>query len=176
MFELRGHAHKFGDNINTDIISPAKYMEQGFEAMAAHAMEGSDPNFSRSFKEGDMIVAGVNFGAGSSRETAPIALKKCGVSVVIALFFARIFYRNCINIGLPVLICPQADEIENGEELEVDLEKGLIHSMDSGRYYHCRPLPPHIMQIVRDGGLMEHIRRKQERNEGNNYVSTDDTL
>jgi 3-isopropylmalate/(R)-2-methylmalate dehydratase small subunit len=166
MSKIKGHAHKFGDNINTDIISPAQYMEQGFDIMAAHAMEGADPNFAKNLKKGDMIVAGGNFGSGFSRETAPIALKMCGVSMVIARFFARIFYRNCINIGLPVLICAQADEIKDGDELEVDLEKGFIHNISSGKDYHCSPLLPHIMQMIKDGGLMEHIKKKRERNGG----------
>lgn len=155
---LFGRAHKFGDNINTDLISPAQYMEMSYQEIAAHAMEGADPNFSRNMRPGDIVVAGNNFGSGSSRETAPIALKECGVSVVIARFFARIFYRNCLNIGLPVLICEQADQIEDGDELNVDLSSGMIRDLTKGIELTCSPLPPHIMQLIEHGGLMGYLK------------------
>lgn len=152
--------HKFGDNINTDLISPAQYMELDMEGIAAHAMEGADPDFSRKMKRGDCIVAGKNFGSGSSRETAPIALKGCGVSVVIAKFFARIFYRNCINIGLPVMICEDADEIGEGDRLEVDPLSGRIRNLSTGKDYRCKPLPENVMQIIEHGGLLGDLARK----------------
>jgi len=151
---LCGTAHVFGDNINTDLISPAQYMEMSNEVIAAHAMEGSDPDFCKKVKPGDFLVAGANFGSGSSRETAPIALKDCGISVVIAKFFARIFYRNCINIGLPVLICEQAGEIGQGDALEVELGTGVIRSLTSGRTYQCAPLPENIVALINNGGLL----------------------
>lgn len=157
---LRGSVHKFGDNINTDLISPAQYMELDSAGIAAHAMEGADPDFPKKVRPGDILVAGKNFGSGSSRETAPIALKECGVSVVIAEFFARIFYRNCINIGLPVLICPEARELEQGEELEVCLEEGVIHSLKTGREYRCSPMPQNIMEIIDHGGLLGYLEWK----------------
>jgi 3-isopropylmalate/(R)-2-methylmalate dehydratase small subunit len=153
---LRGRAHVFGDNINTDLISPAQYMEMSNEVIAAHAMEGADPDFTKKMKPGDIVVAGANFGSGSSRETAPIALQGCGVSVVIAKFFARIFYRNCINIGLPVLICEQAGEIGEGDELEVEPEAGVIRNLTSESIciYRCAPLPPNILALIANGGLL----------------------
>lgn len=151
---IRCKVHKFGDNINTDLISPAQYMEQDNAGIAAHAMEGADPDFVKKMQPGDCVVAGKNFGSGSSRETAPIALKECGVSVVIARFFARIFYRNCINIGLPVMICEQADEIQDGDQLEVEPLTGLIRDVTSGRQYQCSPLPENIMTIIEHGGLL----------------------
>lgn len=160
-----GTAHKFGNDINTDLISPAQYMEMSNEEIAAHAMEGADPDFPQKVRPGDIIVAGNNFGSGSSRETAPLALKGCGVSVVIAKFFARIFYRNCINIGLPVLICEEADEIMGGDELEVDPIAGRIVDRTLGRVYHCSPLPEHIMKLIACGGLTGFVRQRLEEEE-----------
>ncbi len=156
---LRGDAHVFGDNINTDLISPARYMEKSAEVIAAHAMEGADPGFSSRVKQGDFVVAGRNFGSGSSRETAPIALKGCGVAAVIAVFFARIFYRNCINIGLPVFICPQADRIAQGDTLEIETEAGIIRNLTTGEAYACDPLPPNIRKIIDCGGLLESLNQ-----------------
>lgn len=156
---LIGIAHTFGDNINTDLISPACYMERSRQEIAAHAMEGVDPDFAKSVRPGDFVVAGKNFGSGSSRETAPRALKDCRVAAVIAQFFARIFYRNCINIGLPVLICPDAGEIGEGDRLEVDLGEGVILDLTTGRRFFCNPLPPNIQKIIASGGLLESLRR-----------------
>ncbi|GHV45019.1 3-isopropylmalate dehydratase small subunit [Synergistales bacterium] len=161
---FRGNAHVFGDNINTDLISPAQYMEMSNEAIAAHAMEGADPDFVKKMKWGDILVAGENFGSGSSRETAPIALKGCGVSVIIAKFFARIFYRNCINIGLPVLICEQAKEIGDGNDLEVDLEAGTIHDLTCNHTYQCAPLPANIVALIQNGGLLGDLDIRLKRN------------
>lgn len=157
---LRGSAHKFGSNINTDLISPAQYMELDNAEIAAHAMEGVDPDFPQKVRPGDIIVADSNFGSGSSRETAPIALKGCGISVIIAESFARIFYRNCINIGLPVLICQEAGEIAQGDILEVVLEDGIICNLTKGKKYHCSPLPENIMAILNHGGLLGDLERK----------------
>lgn len=153
--------HKFGNDINTDLISPAQYMELDMAGIAAHAMEGADPEFVKKMKWGDCIVAGKNFGSGSSRETAPIALKGCGVSVVIAQFFARIFYRNCINIGLPVMICERADEIGEGDLLEVDPLKGSICDLTTGKQFQCSPLPENIMEIIEHGGLLGDLAWKK---------------
>lgn len=157
---IRGRVHKFGDNINTDAINPAQYMELSMDDMIAHVMEGADPNFAKNVKPGDIMVAGKNFGSGSSRETSPISIKGAGVSVVIAEFFARIFYRNAINIGLKVLICKQASEINSGDELEVDPSIGRIFDLTSGKEYYCDPLPNHILELVKDGGLINHLEKK----------------
>ena len=162
---IRCKVHKFGDNINTDLISPAQYMELDNAGIAAHAMEGADPDFPKKMKPGDCVVAGNNFGSGSSRETAPIALKGCGVSVVIAKFYARIFYRNCINIGLPVMILPETDEISEGDELEVEPVKGEIKDLTTGKTYHCSPLPENIMQIIEHGGLLGDLEWRLNQNQ-----------
>lgn len=155
-----GRVHKFGDNINTDAINPAQYMEYSMDVITAHVMEGADPDFAKKVRPGDIIVAGKNFGSGSSRETSPVSIKQAGVSVVIAEFFARIFYRNAINIGLKVLICPQASEIQAGDELEVDPGTGRILDVTTGKEYHSDPLPPHILALVEDGGLIPHLQKK----------------
>jgi 3-isopropylmalate/(R)-2-methylmalate dehydratase small subunit len=156
---ITGRVHKFGDNINTDFINPAQYMELSMEEMTRHAMEGADPDFSKKVRPGDIMVAGDNFGSGSSRETAPLVIRHSGVSVVIAKFFARIFYRNAINIGLKVLVCPEAGEIADGDQLEVDPLAGRIKNLTSGREYGCTALPEHILKLVDDGGLIPHLEK-----------------
>lgn len=156
---IRGKVHKFGDNINTDFINPAQYMELSMEEMVKHAMEGADPNFAKNVKGGDIIVAGKNFGSGSSRETAPMVIKASGVSVVIAEFFARIFYRNAINIGLKVLICSETNKISEGDELELDIALGVIRNISTGKSHICSKLPDNIIEMVNDGGLIEHLLR-----------------
>lgn len=158
MANLRGTAWKYGDNINTDIISPAQYMEASYEEMGRHAMESLDPNFSKKIAKGDILVAGSNFGSGSSRETAPISLKYAGVSVVIAKYFARIFFRNSINIGLPIMECSQIDAINEGDELEVDLEQGIIRNLTKNEEYQGSLLPKHILEIVEAGGLVPYLK------------------
>lgn len=160
--KVHGIVHKFGDNINTDLISPAQYMELDEAGIIAHAMEGADPDFPKKVKPGDIIVAGHNFGSGSSRETAPAAIKGSGVSVVIAKLFARIFYRNCINIGLPVLICPDTDEIFGGDELEVDLGTGVIRDLTTGKSYTCDALPDNITEMISRGGLLGDLEYRKE--------------
>lgn len=162
MKKLSGRTHKFGDHINTDLISPAQYMEMSEREIAAHAMEGVDVDFSAKVRRGDIVVAGKNFGSGSSRETAPIALKGCGISMVIAEFFARIFYRNCLNIGLPALICKQAYRIKDGDELEVDMERGTIRDITQGIKLTCDALPPHIVEMINCGGLIEYLKETEE--------------
>jgi 3-isopropylmalate/(R)-2-methylmalate dehydratase small subunit len=159
---IRGRVHKFGDNINTDLINPAQYMELSIEEMTKHAMEGVDPSFSLKVKPGDIMVAGKNFGSGSSRETAPVVIKNSGISVVIAEFFARIFYRNAINIGLKVLTCPEVNEISDGDELEVDLVNGVIHNISSGKRHTCSKLSDNIIEMVNDGGLIEHLIKSKK--------------
>lgn len=156
---IRGKVHKFGDNINTDFINPAQYMELSIKEMTAHAMEGADPAFAKKVRPGDIMVAGKNFGSGSSRETAPVVIKESGIAVVIAEFYARIFYRNAINIGLKVLTCQQAAEINAGDELEVDPTQGTIRDLTTGKDYVCSRLPDHIMALVNDGGLISHLAK-----------------
>lgn len=160
---IKGKVHKFGDNINTDFINPAQYMELSLDEMIAHAMEGADPEFAKKVRPGDIMVAGKNFGSGSSRETAPMIIKGCGISVLIAEFFARIFYRNAVNIGLKVLICPDASRINDGDELEVDPMSGVIRDLTTGEEFRCSQLPPNIMELVEDGGLIEHLMKKNQQ-------------
>lgn len=156
---LEGRAYKFGDNINTDFINPAQYMELPMDQMIQHAMEGADPDFSKNVRPGDIMVAGKNFGSGSSRETAPMVIKGNGIEVVVAEFFARIFYRNSINIGLKVLTCPDAYKISHGDMLRIDLEAGSIENLTTGETYSCTALPKHILELVEDGGLIPHLEK-----------------
>ncbi len=159
---LRGRAHKFGDNIDTDIIIPARYLVTTDPSeLAKHCMEAIAPDFPQRVQRGDIIVAGENFGCGSSREHAPLAIKGLGISCVIAKSFARIFYRNAFNIGLPVLECPQAaEDIQEGDELEVNLETGTIHNRTAGKTYQAMPIPPFMRQILEAGGLINYVQRK----------------
>jgi 3-isopropylmalate/(R)-2-methylmalate dehydratase small subunit len=158
-FSIHGRVRKFGDNINTDLISPAPYIGMADEIMIAHAMEGADPEFSKKVRPGDILVAGKNFGSGSSRETAPFVIKGSGIAAIIAEFYARIFYRNAINIGLPVLSCAEAAKINAGDELKVDPVGGVILNVTTGEEYKCSALPENIMELVKDGGLIPHYRK-----------------
>lgn len=158
-YPIHGIVHKFGDNINTDLISPAYYIGKPDEVMIAHAMEGADPEFSKKVRPGDIIVAGHNFGPGSSRETAPFVIKGSGIACVIASSYARIFFRNAINIGLPILTFAHVDEIGDGDELEVDPIAGAIADVTTGKEYVCSRLPENIMELVRDGGLIPHLMK-----------------
>ena len=159
---LRGKVHKFGANVDTDVIIPGVYLtltEPG--ELAKHCMEGIDSEFAQKVEKGDIIVAGANFGCGSSREHAPIAIKASGISCVIAKSFARIFFRNAINIGLPLLECPQAaDESEAGDTLEVELESGKIRNITKDRLYQAKPYPDFMLELISAGGLIEHTRKK----------------
>jgi 3-isopropylmalate/(R)-2-methylmalate dehydratase small subunit len=157
---LRGRAWKFGDDISTDHITPGRYfhLRSKIEELAKHVMEDADPDFMKKFKPGDFIVAGKNFGMGSSREHAPLALKVAGVSAVLAKSFARIFYRNAINVGLPVLIV-DTDKIESGDELEVDLSKGIVRDLTKGFELKAKPLPEFMLKILNAGGLVEFVKR-----------------
>lgn len=158
----KGTVHKYGDDVNTDVIIPARYLNTAsHKELAAHCMEDIDKDFVKSVKPGDIVVALKNFGCGSSREHAPIALKACGVSCVIAATFARIFYRNSINIGLPILECPEAAEaIAAGDTVSVDFDSGVITDETTGKTYQAHPFPPFIKNIISCGGLMESISRK----------------
>ncbi|OUM90395.1 MAG: 3-isopropylmalate dehydratase [Bacillus thermozeamaize] len=159
----RGKAWVFGDNVDTDVISPGQYLKLTAEEVAKHVMEGADPEFAKKVQPGDIIVAGKNFGCGSSRESAPAALKYAGVGAVVAEFFARIFYRNAINLGLPVLECKQAKEIAEGDELEIDLEKGEIYNVTQNKTYSVTPFPPRILAILQAGGLVPLLEKEQKR-------------
>lgn len=157
--KFKGHIHKYGDNVNTDEIIPARYLNTSdAKELAAHCMEDIDKEFPKRVKRGDIIIAGTNFGCGSSREHAPIAIKESGVSCVIAKTFARIFFRNAINIGLPILESPIADELKIGDEIEVDLDKGVITKIADGKKYTTEPFPPFMQKIVEKGGLMKSIK------------------
>ena len=157
---IKGKAHKYGDNINTDLINPPQYLEKSLEVLAQHAMEGVDEHFAAKVAPGDILVAGANFGPGSSRETAPIALKMAGGGAIVAKFFARIFYRNAINIGLPVLECAEADRIADGDALEVDLGTGTITNVTKGESYTAAPLSAPVMDILSAGGLIPFLEKK----------------
>lgn len=157
---LKGKAHRFGDDINTDYIISGKYKFKtlDMDELARHVMEDLDPDFYRKIAPGDFIVAGRNFGCGSSREQAPLAIKHAGISAVLAKSFARLFYRNAINTGLPVVEC-DTDQIDPGDELEVDLQSGLITNRTKGKTLPVKPLPPVMIKILNDGGLVAHFRK-----------------
>lgn len=162
MTALRGRAWTFGRDIDTDLIIPARYLNmKTAEELARHVMEDADPTFAGKVKPGDIVVAKENFGCGSSREHAPIALKGAGVSVVIAKSFARIFYRNAFNTGLPILVAPEAvDGINEGDELTVDLATGEIADLATGRTYQAQPLPPFMRELVEAGGLLPYLKKR----------------
>lgn len=158
--KVNGKAIKYGDNVDTDVIIPARYLNTSDKKeLASHCMEDIDKEFVNKVKAGDVMVAGFNFGCGSSREHAPIAIKESGISLVIAKSFARIFYRNSINIGLAIVECPDgADRIAGGDTVEADLEAGVIYNRTSGESYKVEPFPEFISKIIANGGLVESIR------------------
>jgi 3-isopropylmalate/(R)-2-methylmalate dehydratase small subunit len=157
---LEGNVIKYGDNVDTDVIIPARYLNTtDHDELAKHCMEDIDATFVNRVKKGDIIVGGQNFGCGSSREHAPVAIKASGVSCVIAKTFARIFYRNAINIGLPILESPEfVDEVEEGDKLNIDLDKGEIINYNKGKTYKIEPFPEFIQNIIKSGGLISHIK------------------
>ena len=157
---FNGKAIKYGDNVDTDVIIPARYLNTiNKKELASHCMEDIDKNFVNKVAPGDIMVAGSNFGCGSSREHAPIAIKESGISLVIAKSFARIFYRNSINIGLAILECPEASEnIKDGDKIEADLDNGVIYNRTTGESFKTNPFPEFIQKIIANGGLIESIR------------------
>lgn len=156
----KGHVFKYPDNVDTDVIIPARYLNTAnAQELARHCMEDIDASFVERVQPGDVMVAGWNFGCGSSREHAPLVIKTCGTGCVIAKSFARIFYRNAINIGLPILECPAAaDEIAAGDEVAVDFDTGVITDVTTGRTYQAEPFPPFIQNIIRKGGLLASLK------------------
>ena len=159
--KAQGIVHKYGDNVDTDVIIPARYLNTASHAeLAAHCMEDIDKSFVSKVQPGDIMVAEKNFGCGSSREHAPIAIKASGISCVIASTFARIFYRNAINIGLAILECDEAArEIQDGDEVEVDFDTGRISDHTTGKTYQAQPFPPFIQNIIEKGGLLNSIEK-----------------
>ena len=161
LMAFRGKVWKFGDDVNTDEIIPARYLSfTEPEKLAEHVMEDADPSFPQKVAKGDIIVAGKNFGCGSSREHAPVAIKGAGISCVIASGFARIFYRNAFNMGLLILESSEASEkINEGDIIEVDQQSGTIHNLTSGNSFHVTPIPDFMDQLLKNGGLIEHIKK-----------------
>jgi len=159
---LKGRAFRFGNDVDTDAIIPARYLNTSDpNELKKHCMEDADKDFPKKVKPGDIIVAGKNFGCGSSREHAPIAIKASGVSCVIASSFARIFFRNSFNMGLPIFESDEAaDAIGEGNTVEVDADSGIIRDLTTGRTFQARPIPGFMQQLIEDGGLMEHIRKR----------------
>ena len=160
-----GKVYKYGDNVDTDVIIPARYLNAPSpDELAKHCMEDIDASFAGKVKPGDIIVGGANFGCGSSREHAPISIRACGVRCVIAASFARIFYRNAINIGFPILECPEAAAaIQNGDTVSVDFDSGLIRDETTGKEFRATALPPFIGRIVEDGGLLPYLKARLEK-------------
>lgn len=164
--KANGCVFKYGDNVDTDVIIPARYLNSSDPAeLAKHCMEDIDKDFVSNVKKGDIIVADKNFGCGSSREHAPIAIKAAGVSCVIAETFARIFYRNAINIGLPIIECPQAaQEIEAGDEVEVDFDSGMIYDRTKGTQYQGQAFPEFMQKLIAAGGLVSYTNSRKKEN------------
>ena len=158
----RGSVFKYPDNVDTDVIIPARHLNtQDPKELASHCMEDIDKDFVRNVRDGDVMVGGWNFGCGSSREHAPLAIKAAGISVVIAKSFARIFYRNAINIGFPIVECPQAaEEIQAGDQVDVDFATGVITDQTTGKTYKATPFPPFIEGIIKSGGLLNSLKER----------------
>jgi 3-isopropylmalate/(R)-2-methylmalate dehydratase small subunit len=155
---IQGRVWKFGDGIDTDVLAPGIYMKLPLEELATHCLEAVEPRFAKDVRPGDVVVGGSGFGIGSSREQAAQALKQLGVGAVLATSFARIFYRNALNLGLPALFFPQAAEIADGTRIEVDPVAGLVRA--DGREWRLEPIPAHLMAMIDDGGLMPHLKKK----------------
>ena len=157
---MSGHAFVYGDNVDTDMLAPGMYMKFAIEELAKHCLSALDPAFVRDVRPGDIVVGGENFGMGSSREQAVMALRHHGISVVVAKSFAGLFFRNAVNLGLAPLVCPDAGTIAKGDLLDVDPETGRLKNRTQGRTLSCEPLPTHLMAMLRDGGLIAHLEKK----------------
>lgn len=157
-----GYAWVFGNDINTDLIAPARYLKGSgsIAVVAPHAMETLNPDFARKVQAGDIVVGGDNFGCGSSREQAPEALLHLGISAVVAKSFARTFYRNAMNLGLPAVVCPKAESIREGSRVRIGLEEGVIEDLERGIKYQFSPIPAHLARMLRDGGLLPHLEKR----------------
>ena len=160
--KVTGKAFKYGDNVDTDVIIPARYLNSSDpEHLRQHCMEDIDPEFAGKVSQGDIMVAGKNFGCGSSREHAPVAIKASGISLVIAESFARIFFRNCINVGLAILECPEAAQaIEQGDTVSADFDTGIIENVTKNEKYQSKPFPDFINGIIKSGGLVEYTKEQ----------------
>ena len=159
----RGSVFKYPDNVDTDVIIPARHLNtQDAKELASHCMEDIDKDFVNRVQPGDIMVGGWNFGCGSSREHAPLCIKTAGIAVVIAKSFARIFYRNSINLGIPLLECPEADKIKDHHEIEIHLQEGIIENLTTGERYTCSKIPSHIMELIQDGGLVANLKKQFE--------------
>ena len=159
---IEGRAFAFGDGVNTDIMAPGLYFKEPMEVMARHCMEAIDPDFAASVQPGDIVVAGRNFGVGSAREQAPMALQHLGVGAILAESFGRIFYRNALNFGIPVLVCADAGKIAAGDRLRVDPVAGVVENLSTGRRHEAGALPEHLMTMVMAGGLMPWLKQRIE--------------
>lgn len=157
---ITGRAWVFGDNINTDLIAPARLLKRPVAEFSKFCMEPVLPTFAAEVRPGDVVVGGLNFGCGSSREQAPEAIKYLGVAAVVAKSFGRTFYRNAMNIGLPAIVCGDAGSIAQGARLRISLEKGVVEDIDSGKSYPCQTVPPHLMAMLNDGGLLGHLEKR----------------
>ena len=159
---IRGRVHKFGDDINTDDIIAAKYLvSTDSSELGSHCMQNISPNFTKEVKKNDIIIAGKNFGCGSSREHAPLAIKGCGIAAVIAKSFSGIFFRNAINIGLPFLEFKYTNEISEGDLLEIDLSSGIIKNLNTKKTYHTQPFPEFLRKVIKSGGLLKWIKKRK---------------
>lgn len=165
MMKAKGFVHKYNDNVDTDVIIPARYLNTSDnKELASHCMEDIDKDFVKKVKPGDIMVAGYNFGCGSSREHAPISIKESGISCIIAKSFARIFYRNAINIGLAIIESESiAEEIEAGDEVEIDFKSGTITNLSKNKSYKTNPFPAFIQEIINSNGYVEYIAKKKDK-------------
>jgi len=159
---MSGRVWKFGDNLDTDVLAPGQYMKFGIDEIAKHCLETVRPEFVAQVRPGDVVVGGRNFGVGSSREQAPQALKHLGVAAVVAESYAGLFYRNALNLGLPVVVCAEVVRIQDGDLLHVDPEMGIITFADSRPGLACEPIPPFLMAMLHDGGLLPHLERRMK--------------
>lgn len=161
-----GRAFVYGDDVTTDALAPGAYMKKPVEEMASHCLEAIDPSFAKTVRAGDVVVGGENFGMGSSREQAAIALRQLGINAVVAKSFAGLFFRNAVNVGLAPLVCAEAGRIRPGDELSVEPVAGRIENLTTGDVYACEPIPPHLLDMIRDGGLLPHLERKLRKTAG----------
>jgi 3-isopropylmalate/(R)-2-methylmalate dehydratase small subunit len=161
--QTAGRGFVFGDNVDTDTLAPGLYMKKPIEEMARHTLEALDPAFATTVSAGDIVVGGDNFGMGSSREQAVMTLRTLGVAAVIAKSFAGLFFRNALNLGLPALACNEADKIRAGDRLVLAPEQGRIENLTRGETYACEPIPAHLVEMIRDGGLLPHLEKKLKR-------------